>query len=262
MATISESQLADMEQLIAESQTELLRFEENYNAISQQAMNEFLANINNGVTSAGTAASQITPAMVTAIINSDMQGNLSATARQGLQGLIDAFSGLDEQTRAAMANAVAPMLEELRNANPQLYDEMAADANSVLNAIITILQIHSPSKAVADLFKQVPAGAIEGMSEGEGTLGDKASGLGNTILNALMGVNLAGQAQAMAQSAMAGMNIALTAGSNNANKILQNMVNQLRRIFQSSNLQSIARTEGLKASQGMTQGIRSDRTER
>ena len=48
MATISESQLADMEQLIAESQTELLRFEENYNAISQQAMNEFLANINNG----------------------------------------------------------------------------------------------------------------------------------------------------------------------------------------------------------------------
>ena len=35
------------------------------------------------------------------------------------------------------------------------------------------------------------------------------------------------------------------------------MVNQLRRIFQSSNLQSIARTEGLKASQGMTQGIRS-----
>ena len=55
--------------------------------------------------------------------------------------------------------------------NPQLYDEMAADANSVLNAIITILQIHSPSKAVADLFKQVPAGAIEGMSEGEGTFG-------------------------------------------------------------------------------------------
>ena len=230
---------------------------QNLTGITQTAINEMLGQVKAGNENAADLAGQLTPNMVAAIVGSDMNHNLSTTMQEQSKGLIDGLASLPEGTRTAMANAVAPMLEELRTANPQLYDEMAANSNSILAAIIAVLDIHSPSRAVADLFRQVPAGAIEGLSEGEEEVSGKVSGLANSVLSVLTGSNLGGQAQAMTVNAMNAMNVSFQKGTVTAAKTVQNMVNQLRRIFQASNLQSIAKMEATKAGAGIASGIRS-----
>lgn len=145
LTSITDEQLSSMQQMVADSEIELQKLATSYDDLSQEAINGFLENINGGAIEAGDAASQITPAMVAAIANSDMKSELSGTAKEGLQGLLDAFSGMDEETRTAMAEAITPMLEELEQADPELYAAAAGTSGSVLNSIIETFGVGAPT---------------------------------------------------------------------------------------------------------------------
>ena len=232
---------------------------QNMTGVTQSAIDSLLAQVKQGNANAEELAANLTPNMVAAIVGSDMQSHLSTTMQEQAKGLINGLEFLPASTREAMANAISPMLEELQTANPQLYEAMASDANSILSAIITILDIHSPSRAVANLFKQVPAGAQEGLTEGEGAVTTTASGLANSVLSAIQGINLTSQAQSMATTAMVAMNTALQSGGISAIKTLQTVLAKLKSAIQKANLRATASSEGMKVGAGMASAITSQK---
>ena len=179
LTSITDEQLSSMQQMVADSEIELQKLATSYDDLSQGAINGFLENIKSGAIEAGEASSQITPAMVAAIANSDMKSELSGTAREGLQGLLDAFAGMDEQTRTAMAEAITPMLEELEKADPELYAAAAGTSGSVLNSIIDTFGVGAPTIYTAtktSVTDQVDQAVRDGRVQNDATAMASAQG--------------------------------------------------------------------------------------
>lgn len=221
MAGISDDQITYYQQLVWNAQTELAKLTDATGQSASDAANSFLTNFASTPDQAATLAANITPSMINSIISADLNGQLSSQAQQGVSSFISGLSGLDEQTRSAMANAVTPMLTELQNANPEIYNAAAENANSLLNAIITILDIHSPSRAVASLFNMAGAGATQGLTESQGEATSTASTFASSILNQLT--------------------TALSTMATRPVNTIQQMITKMKQVFTSSQLPTVAR---------------------
>ena len=118
---------------------------ESITGTTQKAIDEFLSQIEEGGENAADVARQIAPNMVAAIAGSDMYNQLSAAGKSQAAGLLEGFADLPSSTRTAMANAITPMLEELEQANPELYAAAAGTSGSVLNSIIDTFGVGAPT---------------------------------------------------------------------------------------------------------------------
>lgn len=221
MSGISDDQIIQYQQLVWNAQTELSKLTDATGQSATDAANSFLTNFASTPDQAATLAANITPSMINSIVSADLNGQLSAQAQQGASSFLSGLSGLDEQTRAAMANAVAPMLTELQNASPDIYNAAAENANSLLNAIITILDIHSPSRAVASLFNMAGAGATQGLTESQGEATNTASSFASNILTQLT--------------------TALSTQATRPVNTIQQMITKMKQVFTSSQLPTVAR---------------------
>lgn len=174
---------------------------------------------------------KVPPEAVAALVAGDMRGQLSAEASGAVEGMLNQFDRLDEETREAFALAIYGALEGLEGFE-QLKDPAKEGADAFLESLREALDEHSPSRATEEIFRLAMEGAKNGITnnqEGvltaagefitaflgkftESGLGEKLMGIGSTVMS-FFGIGIgsqsensraAGQANADAANAGAG----------------------------------------------------------
>lgn len=164
--------------------------------------------------------------MLMAFQQADMAGNLSLEAQSGMQAMISAvqgmegplseesrtamntflseFDSLDEDTKTVWSQAWYGALSGLEGFE-SLADPAEQGADAFLESLRTILQVHSPSAAVRDIFAQVNPGAVEGVETGRGELIAAGQALVADFLNVLSSADLSGAGANFGQTYAAGI---------------------------------------------------------
>lgn len=113
---------------------------------------------------------KVPPEAVAALVAGDMRGQLSAEASGAVDGMLDQFDSLDDETREAFALAVYGALEGLEGFD-QLKDPAEEGVETFLESLRTALDEHSPSKKTEEIFRLAMEGAAQGIESGkEGVL--------------------------------------------------------------------------------------------
>lgn len=133
----------------------------------------------------GGAAEQfsaVQPEAVAALIG--LSGSLSEESREAVSSFLDGFAGLDSETQEIWANTVYGALEGLEGFD-ELADPASEGVDTFLESLRSALEVHSPSRAVSDIFSQVWPGALEGLSKGQDELNNTGTSVVNKFLSSL-----------------------------------------------------------------------------
>lgn len=79
--------------------------------------------------------------------------------------ILASYDSMPKKTREAMKNAMSPMLDEMKNSEPQLYTKASGIANGILSRLRKSFDIHSPSRETRDIFQNVMKGAELGLDD-------------------------------------------------------------------------------------------------
>ena len=82
-------------------------------------------------------------------------GEISEENKKMVDNILNSYNSMDKETREAMKNAMAPMLEEMKNKEPALFSKASSIANGILSRLKKAFDIHSPSKKTRAIFKNV-----------------------------------------------------------------------------------------------------------
>lgn len=149
---------------------------------------------------------KVPPEAVAALVAGDMRGQLSAEASGAVDGMLEQFDSLDDETREAFAQAIYGALEGLEGFD-QLKDPAEEGVEAFLESLRTALDEHSPSKKTEEIFRLAMEGAAQGIESGKegvlakggelisaflalfsggeegGGLGGKLQGIGSTVMS-------------------------------------------------------------------------------
>lgn len=133
--------------------------------------------------------SKVPPEAVAALVAGNMKGELSAEAKGAVEGMLKEFDGMDEETQATFANVIYGALEGLEGFE-QIADPAKEGVTAFLETLIEELAVHSPSRAVQEIFANVWPGASEGLGEGQEDLSEKGKGVIEGFLTSIGGEEL------------------------------------------------------------------------
>lgn len=109
---------------------------------------------------------KVPPEAVAALVAGDMKGQLSAEASGAVDGMLEQFDNLDEDTKLAFALAVYGALEGLEGFE-ELADPAKEGADAFLDSLREALDEHSPSKATEEIFRLAMEGAKNGVTNNQ-----------------------------------------------------------------------------------------------
>lgn len=90
------------------------------------------------------------------LANTEMYGgDISEENQEMVDAILESYDDMPKKTKEAMKNAMSPMLEEMKNAEPSLFTKATGIANGILSRLKTAFDIHSPSKKTKGIFKNV-----------------------------------------------------------------------------------------------------------
>ena len=127
--------------------------------------------------------------IVAAMAEAKISGTLSEEARAGMESFISGFAGLDEKTQEVWAQAWYGALKGLEGFE-QLADPAEKGAQAFLESLMTALEVHSPSRAVARIFENVWPGASSGLDTGKEELNEKGKSVVQSFLDSIGGEGL------------------------------------------------------------------------
>ena len=171
----------------------------------------------------GGAAEQfsaIQPEAVAALIG--LSGSLSEESREAVSSFLDGFSGLDSETQEIWANTVYGALEGLEGFE-ELKDPAEEGADAFLESLRAALEVHSPSRAVKNIFSQVWPGAVEGLNEGQEDLNTAGTSVVQNFLTSLLSSGLLEGAKQIGSNSMSFFGIGV--GSQTENSRAQGKAN-------------------------------------
>lgn len=100
------------------------------------------------------------------LANTEMYGGyISEENQKMVDTILESYDSMPKKTREAMKNAMSPMLDEMKNSEPQLYTKASGIANGILSRLRKSFDIHSPSRETRDIFQNVMKGAELGLED-------------------------------------------------------------------------------------------------
>ena len=100
------------------------------------------------------------------LANTEMYGGeISEENKKMVDTILASYDSMPKKTREAMKNAMSPMLDEMKNSEPQLYTKASGIANGILSRLRKSFDIHSPSRETRDIFQNVMKGAELGLDD-------------------------------------------------------------------------------------------------
>ena len=109
-------------------------------------------------------------------------GYISEENKKVFDGILDKIDEMPPETRDAMKNVMSPMLDEMKNAEPGLFEKAAGIAGGILNRLKGAFDIHSPSRKTRKIFHQVMEGAKYGLEDEKPKLLNQSSGIADDIM--------------------------------------------------------------------------------
>lgn len=160
---------------------------------------------------ASAEISKIDPAIMETLAKAGLEGKLSNEGKKALKGFVGSLDGVDSDTREKFEMAVEGALQGLDG-----FDEIQAKAEeegtSFLEALADTLEVHSPSRAVKEIFAQVNPGAVEGLDEGKDSLLEKGKGLIGEFIETLSSDDLGNAGQQAGQKVVSAMSSGIVSG--------------------------------------------------
>lgn len=108
-------------------------------------------------------------------------GDISEENQQMVDTILESYDSMPKKTREAMKNAMSPMLEEMKNSEPQLYTKASGIANGILSRLKKSFDIHSPSRETRDIFQNVMKGAELGLEDEQKALNKQVDDIANQM---------------------------------------------------------------------------------
>lgn len=116
-------------------------------------------------------------------------GQLDEKTKSTVEGLIASFDKLPQESRDTMKDALSPMLDEMNKKEPVLFAKATSIANGILGNLRKAFDIHSPSRKVRTIFKQVMEGAEKGLDDDTPKLLGQATSISNEFLDRLRSID-------------------------------------------------------------------------
>lgn len=182
---------------------------------AQQATTAALEEFAKAAPQSAEELSKIPPEAVAALIAGDMKGQLSSEARGAVEGMIEQFDSLDEDTKDKFAQTIFGALEGLEGFE-KIKDPAKEGAEAFLESLAEALEVHSPSAAVARIFGQVWPGASQGLDTGKEELKTKGIGILAEFLNSLSEGGLAETARGIGSKIMSFFGIGVSEQTENS----------------------------------------------
>ena len=121
-----------------------------------------------------------------------------------VEEVIGRLDEMPEQTRETMKDAMKPMLQEMQNAEPGLFEKASGIANGILSRLRKAFDINSPSRETRSIFRYVMQGAELGLSDEEQELYDQTQGVADGVLERFQGLDVS-ELIGMAEEAVGSM---------------------------------------------------------
>ena len=98
-----------------------------------------------------------------------------------VDAILESYDSMPKETREAMKNAMSPMLEEMENSEPSLFEKASGIAGGILSRLKQSFDIHSPSKETRGIFQNVMKGAELGLDDEEKSLNKQIEDIANKM---------------------------------------------------------------------------------
>lgn len=151
------------------------------------------------------------------VADAQMNGaELDADTQSIVDSMIRTFDSLPKETKDTIKDTLSPMLEGLKNSEPDLYSAAQADGKSVINGLEDVLEINSPSRATRRIFNYVGEGAVLGMKDKSGEVKSAATGLAADASNAARSYDLYGGGSSAGANLAYGLASGISRGASSA----------------------------------------------
>lgn len=116
------------------------------------------------------------------LANTEMYGGeISEENQQMVNTILESYDSMPKSTREAMKNAMSPMLEEMQNSEPSLFEKASGIANGILSRLKKSFDINSPSRETRDIFQNVMKGAELGLEDEQKALNKQVDDIANQM---------------------------------------------------------------------------------
>lgn len=118
------------------------------------------------------------------VAQTEMYGGEIDEETQGIvDSIIDSYDSMPPETQKAMKNAMQPMLDEMEESEPSLFEKASSIAEGILGRLKKSFDIHSPSRQTRDIFQNVMKGAELGLEDEESRIYKEIDNISNDLLN-------------------------------------------------------------------------------
>ena len=110
-------------------------------------------------------------------------GEIDEETQEIVDSIIDSYDSMPPETQKAMKNAMQPMLDEMEESEPSLFEKASSIAEGILGRLKKSFDIHSPSRQTRDIFQNVMKGAELGLEDEESRIYKEIDNISNDLLN-------------------------------------------------------------------------------
>ncbi len=110
-------------------------------------------------------------------------GKITEEDKKMVDGILANMENMPNDMRNTMKNAMTPMLEEMENKEPSLFQKASGIAEGILSRLQKAFDIHSPSKATRSIFKNVMLGAELGLQDETQKLNEQINRISKGVLS-------------------------------------------------------------------------------
>lgn len=186
-------------------------------------MEQIWANILGNMTS--SQAGQLT-SWLQMVADAQMHGaELDQSTSTMVSTLITTFGELPEKTKDTVKDTITPMLDGLKEAEPQLYSASQDDANSVIKALEDALEINSPSRVVRRIFGYAGEGGVLGLKDKESDVNRAAYDMADSAIGTMEDYDLYNSAKSIGSKMGQGMESGISGAVQGVVDMAAGMVN-------------------------------------
>ena len=194
---------------------------------------------------------QASAALISALAQADLSGTLSAEAKSGMESFISGFEGLDAKTQGVWSQVWYGALAGL-DGFEMLKDPATQGADAFLESLKNILEIHSPSQAVKDIFAQVWPGAAEGLDSGKEELNTKGVSVVTEFLGNLSNEGILAAAQEAGNSVLKFFGLGVDSEKSNIEKRANDITDSVNQNLGSADTKSTGKRKGEEYNTGLS----------
>lgn len=101
----------------------------------------------------------------------------------------ESWEDLPDESKTTFQNVMQPMVDEMQNKEPTLFDKASGIAGGILERLRKSFDINSPSRKVRRIFQEVMEGAELGLDDKTSGLLEQTEAITDQVMNAFSDVN-------------------------------------------------------------------------